>query len=72
MSEFSYRLSYGATAPKPYGSIPYGLLNTSNGMSQAHGRCRIEVTTSMLTRSACPIPETPPLSSRDYVSTACM
>ena len=28
-SEFSYRLSYLATAPKPYGSIPYELLNTS-------------------------------------------
>ena len=27
MSEFSYRLSYGATAPKPYGSIPSELLN---------------------------------------------
>ena len=30
MSEFSYRLSYRATAAKPYGSRPSELLNTSN------------------------------------------
>ena len=35
MSEFSHRLSYGATAPKPYGSIPSELLNMS-----IHCRCQ--------------------------------
>ena len=50
MSEFSYRLSYGATAPKPYGSILPELLNTSNeparppNLISAYNEVRAEVT----------------------------